>query len=146
MLFGWYPTFADGHGLVSIVCTTSFLVVSITETVSSFVLATNSALPLRYIAVGCSPTAIDPTAADGFAVSMVLTVSGRRRAVVPVSGHLGAVGVHGRVAGLAQTATLVAHVELAAHEAELTRGNADVPLLLDRTGGGVERRDGVSAR
>src|SRR5215470_19716513 len=74
MLFGWYPTFDDGHGRVSIVCTTSFLVVSITETVSSLVLATNSALPLRYIAVGCRPTAIDPTAAVGFAVSMTLTV------------------------------------------------------------------------
>ena len=45
-----------------------------TETVSLFVLATNSASPLRYIAVGCRPTAIDPTGADGSAVSMTLTV------------------------------------------------------------------------
>ena len=64
----------DGHGLVSIVCTTWPLVVSMTETVSLFVLATNNALSLTYIAVGCSPTAMDPTAADGFAVSMTLTV------------------------------------------------------------------------
>ena len=74
MLVGAYPTVDDGHGLVSIVCTTTSLVVSMTETVSSFVLATNSALPLAYIAVGCRPTGIDPTAADGFAGSMTLTV------------------------------------------------------------------------
>ncbi len=41
---GWYPTVDSGHGLVSIVCTTLFIVVSMTETVSLFVLATNSAL------------------------------------------------------------------------------------------------------
>ena len=46
-----------------------------TETVSLLVLATNSASPFgEYIAVGCRPTAIDPTAADGSAVSMTLTV------------------------------------------------------------------------
>ena len=44
-----------------------------TETVSLLVLATNSALPLWYIAVGCRPTGMDPTAADGFEVSMTLT-------------------------------------------------------------------------
>ncbi len=71
---GSYPTVDDGHGLVSIVCTTWFVVVSMTETVSLFVLATNSALPSAYIAVGCRPTAIDPTGADGFAGSMTLTV------------------------------------------------------------------------
>ena len=60
--------------MVSIVCTTWLVVVSMTETVSLFVLATNNALPSLYIAVGCSPTGIDPTAADGFAVSMTLTV------------------------------------------------------------------------
>jgi hypothetical protein len=74
MLVGSYPTFDDGHGLASIVCTTWFLVVSMTETVSLFVLATNNALFLTYIAVGCRPTAMDPTAADGFAVSITLTV------------------------------------------------------------------------
>jgi hypothetical protein len=74
MLVGWYPTFEDGQGLVSIVCTTLSVVVSITETVSSKLFATNSALFLTYIAVGCRPTAIEPTAAVGFAVSMTLTV------------------------------------------------------------------------
>jgi hypothetical protein len=44
-----------------------------TETVSLFVLATNNALPLWYIAVGCRPTGIEPTGADGFAVSITLT-------------------------------------------------------------------------
>src|SRR5215467_10647575 len=73
MLSGAYPTEDDGHGLVSIVWTTWSIVVSTTETVSLFVLATNNALPLTCIAVGCRPTAIDPTAADGFAVSMTLT-------------------------------------------------------------------------
>ena len=70
---GWYPTVDSGHGLVSIVCTTWFLPVSMTETVSLLVLATNSVLPLAYIAVGCRPTAIDPTGADGLAGSMTLT-------------------------------------------------------------------------
>src|SRR5919204_4538359 len=73
MLSGAYPTVDDGHGLLSIVCTTLSLVVSITETLSLFVLATNNALFLTYIAVGCRPTAMEPTAADGFAVSMTLT-------------------------------------------------------------------------
>src|SRR5215475_5073379 len=73
MLVGSYPTSDDGHGLVSIVWTTLPLVVSTTESVSSFVLATNSALFLAYSAVGCRPTAIDPTAAVGFAGSMTLT-------------------------------------------------------------------------
>jgi hypothetical protein len=73
MLVGSYPTFDDGQGRVSIVCTTWSFVVSMTETVSSNVLATNSALPSRSIAVGCSPTAMDPTAAAGFAVSITLT-------------------------------------------------------------------------
>ena len=60
-----------------------------TEMVSLFVLATNNAaaggfffgfsapfgaVVCTYIAVGCRPTAIDPTGADGFAVSMTLTV------------------------------------------------------------------------
>ena len=45
-----------------------------TETVSLLVLATNNALPLTYSAVGCRPTSIEPTVADGFAVSMTLTV------------------------------------------------------------------------
>ncbi len=44
-----------------------------TETVSLFVLATNNAWPLTYIAVGCSWTGTDPTGADGSAVSMTLT-------------------------------------------------------------------------
>jgi hypothetical protein len=70
---GSYPTLDDGHGLVSIVCTTLSLAVSMTETVSLFVLATNNALSLTYIAVGCRPTAMEPTAADGFAVSITLT-------------------------------------------------------------------------
>ncbi len=48
-----------------------------------------------------------------------------------------------RLAGLRLTAALVAHVELVAHERELTRGDADVPRLLDRAGVGVERDDGV---
>src|SRR5262245_36546378 len=74
MLVGAYPMFDDGHGLVSIVCTTWSFVVSITEMVSAKALARNSALFLTYIAVGCRPTAMDPTAADGFAVSMTLTV------------------------------------------------------------------------
>jgi hypothetical protein len=38
------------------------------------VLATKSALPLTYIAVGCRPTGTDPTVADGLDVSMTLTV------------------------------------------------------------------------
>src|SRR5215472_11157060 len=71
---GWYPTEDSGHGLVSIVCTTRSFVVSMAETVSLFVFATNSALFLTYIAVGCRPTAMDPTGADGFVVSMTLTV------------------------------------------------------------------------
>jgi hypothetical protein len=71
---GSYPTFDEGHGLVSIVCTTSSVVVSMTETVSLFVLATNNVMPLLYIAVGCRPTAMDPTVAPGFAGSMTLTV------------------------------------------------------------------------
>src|SRR5215469_7037432 len=96
MLVGWYPTLDSGHGLVSIVCTTWSILVSMTETVSLFVLATNNALPLAYMAVGCRPTAIDPTAADASAVSMTLTS--------PV---------------------------------------VDVPRVLDRTGVGVERHDGV---
>ena len=70
---GWYPTEDSGHGLVSIVCSTWFVVVLMTETVSLLVLATNSALPTACIAVGCRPTAIDPTGADGFAGSMTLT-------------------------------------------------------------------------
>ncbi len=74
MLSGSYPTADVGHGLVSIVCTTWSVVVSMTETVSLFVLATNNALPWTYIAVGCRPTATDPTGADGSAVSMTLTV------------------------------------------------------------------------
>ena len=45
-----------------------------TETVSLLVLATNSALPLAYIAVGCRPTAIEPTGGRRVAVSMTLTV------------------------------------------------------------------------
>ena len=64
----------DGHGLVSIVWTTLSFLVSITDTVSLFVLATNSTpLAGEYIAVGCRPTAIDPTAAVGSAVLMTLT-------------------------------------------------------------------------
>src|ERR1700754_2139218 len=87
MLVGAYPTSDEGHGLVSIVCTTLSLLVSITDTVSLFVLATNSVLPAgpfffpaprgfswTYIAVGCRPTSTDPTGADGFAVSITLTV------------------------------------------------------------------------
>ena len=59
---GSYPTVDSGHGWVSIVCTTLSLVVSMTETVSLFVLATNSALPSAYSAVGCRPTVM---VADG---------------------------------------------------------------------------------
>jgi hypothetical protein len=43
MLVGAYPASDDGHGLASIVCTTTSLRGSITEMVSLFVLATNSA-------------------------------------------------------------------------------------------------------
>ena len=56
------------------VWTTLLLPVLITETVSLLVLATNSAFPLTYSAVGCRPTAIDSTAAQGVEVSMTLTV------------------------------------------------------------------------
>src|SRR4051794_14590510 len=81
MLVGWYPISDDGHGLVSIVCTTLSVLVLMTETVSSFVFATNSApafffaaVGRKYIAVGCSPTLMVPTAGDGCVVSMTLTV------------------------------------------------------------------------
>ena len=45
-----------------------------TETVSLFVFVTNSAPVLAYRAVGCRPTLMVAGAADGFAVSMTLTV------------------------------------------------------------------------
>ena len=64
----------DGHGWVVIVWTTLSFSVSTTETVSSLVLATKSALPSAYIAVGCRPTSTEPTGAAGFAVSMTLSV------------------------------------------------------------------------
>ena len=69
--------------------------------------------------------------------------SGRRRAEVPIGRHLGAVGAHGRVAGLGLSATLVAHIELVANEGELTRGDTDIPRPLDCAAVGVERHDGV---
>src|SRR5262245_2000225 len=74
MLVGAYPMVDDGQGLLSIISTAWSFVVSITEMVSAKALATNNALLLTYIAVGCRPTAMDPTAAEGFAVSMTLTV------------------------------------------------------------------------
>lgn len=71
---GWYPTAEDAQGLVEMVCTTLSLRVSITETVSEFVLATNSAPARTCSAVGCNPTSMEPTAASGRAGSMTLTV------------------------------------------------------------------------
>ena len=56
------------------VWTTASLPVSMTETVSLLVLATNSALPALYSAVGCRPTSIDWTRRTEAAVSMTLTV------------------------------------------------------------------------
>ena len=44
-----------------------------TETVSLLVLVTNTVWPAAYIAVGCRPTAIDPTAVAGSAVLITLT-------------------------------------------------------------------------
>lgn len=74
MLVGSYPTEDCSHGWAAMVWTTASLVESITETVSLFVFATNTAFPLTSSAVGCRSTLIDFTAAVGLAVLMTLTV------------------------------------------------------------------------
>lgn len=68
------------------VCTTLPLAVSMTDTSLVAVLVTNSARPLAYIAVGCRPTPMLPTAAAGSARSMTLTVP---VVVAPVTGLAG---------------------------------------------------------
>jgi hypothetical protein len=68
------------------VWTTLSLAVLMTDTLLSAVLVTNTAPFLAYTAVGCRPTSMDPTAADGFTTSMTLTVP---VVEAPVSGLAG---------------------------------------------------------
>ena len=143
MLSGWYPTEDSGHGLVSIVCTT----LSIGRVDDRDGVAVRVGDEQRVAAdVHRGRVQADGDRSDRRGRVRGVDdadLPGRRRAQVPVGGHRGAVGVHGRVAGLGLAAALVAHVELAAREGELARGDADVPRVLDRTGAGVDRHDGV---
>ena len=114
-----------------------------TETVSLFALATNSALPLSVHRCRVQADRDRSDRRRGIRGIDDADFSGRRGTEIGVGGHRSPVGVHRRIAGLRLPAAFVAHIERVADELELARGDADVPGVLDRTCGGVHCDHGV---